>query len=74
MNVQRHSKNLLFYYHLNMCKFKLIKLALLLISITYSVNMFGANYVYNVQGAIVDNFTNKYLDSVSVTLMTNGRR
>lgn len=54
-----------------MKKFKLIKLALLLMSIAYSVNMFGANYVYNVQGSIVDNFTNKYLDSVSVTLMTN---
>ena len=54
-----------------MSKFKLVKLAFLLISFTYSVNMFGKDDTYNVQGGIVDNFTDKYLDSVLVTLMTN---
>jgi hypothetical protein len=33
--------------------------------------MFGKDDTYNVQGGIVDNFTDKYLDSVLVTLMTN---
>lgn len=55
----------------NMSKFKLVKLAFLLISITYSINMYGKDDTYNVQGGIVDNFTDKYLDSVLVTLMTN---
>lgn len=54
-----------------MSKFKLVKLAFLLISITYSINMYGKDDTYNVQGGIVDNFTDKYLDSVLVTLMTN---
>lgn len=54
-----------------MSKFKLIKLAFLLMSIAYSINMYGKDDTYNVQGGIVDNFTDKYLDSVLVTLMTN---
>ena len=33
--------------------------------------MYGKDYNHNVQGSIVDNFSDKLLDSVSVTLMTN---
>ena len=54
-----------------MTKLRLFKLALILISVAYSVNMFGSDHNHNVQGRIVDNFTDKYLDSVLVTLMAN---
>ena len=54
-----------------MSKFKLVQIAFLLISLAYSVNMFGKDHTYTLFGGIVDNFTEKYLDSVSVTLMTN---
>ncbi len=54
-----------------MSNLKLVKYVFLLISITYSVNMYGKDYNHNVQGSIVDNFSDKNLDSVSVTLMTN---
>ena len=54
-----------------MTKLRLFKLAFILISVAYSVNMFGLDHNHNVQGRIVDNFTDKYLDSVSVTLMAN---
>lgn len=54
-----------------MSKFKLIKLAFLLISFTYSVNMFGKDNNYILYGSVVNNFTNDGLDSVLVTLMTN---
>ena len=40
-------------------------------SLAYSINLYGKDDSYTVQGGIVDNFTDKYLDSVLVTLMTN---
>lgn len=54
-----------------MSKFKLVKLAFLLISFAYSVNMFGKDDTYIIHGSVVNNFTNDGLDSVLVTLMTN---
>ena len=54
-----------------MSKFKLVKIAFLLISFTYSVNMFGKDNNYILYGSVVNNFTNDGLDSVLVTLMTN---
>ena len=54
-----------------MSNLKLIKFVFLLISITYSINMYGKDDTYIVHGSVVDNFTNEGLDSVLVTLMTN---
>ena len=54
-----------------MSNLKLVKFVFLLISITYSVNMYGKDYNHTLWGTIVDNFTGKWLDSVTVTLMTN---
>ena len=51
--------------------FRPFKLFFMLIAITYSISMFGTDYNHNVQGSIVDNFTNKGLNSVLVTLMAN---
>ena len=54
-----------------MGKFRLIKFVFLLITFAYSVNMHGIDHNYILSGTIVDNFTGKGLDSVTVTLMTN---
>lgn len=51
--------------------FRPFKLFFMLIAIIYSISMFGTDYNHSIQGKIVDNFTNKGLDSVLVTLMTN---
>ena len=51
--------------------FRPFKLFFMLIAIIYSISMYGTDYNHNVQGSIVDNFTNKGLDSVLVTLMAN---
>ena len=54
-----------------MSNLKLVKIAFLLISLAYSINMYGKDYNHTLRGTIVDNFTGKGLDSVNVTLMTN---
>ena len=51
--------------------FRPFKLFFMLIAIIYSISMYGTDYNHNVQGSIVDNFTNKGLDSVLVTLIAN---
>ncbi len=54
-----------------MSNLKLVKFVFLLISLAYSINMYGKDDTYNVHGIVVNNFTNERLDSVLVTLMTN---